>query len=320
MGSTVTRLDSDSLETTGISSPSAPQNRHDLESWSLDLWIFGSTLASCIILDSIRFSSRMTPAMTRLVILYGMGGLSDVGRHAVQVAVEKRLKGEVEGIIKVLTPYPELLDEPNWNCGCTEEHKFTEEEKKLFDLVHVKDWSDKSLISHFKDATAVISCVGNRQPTFMGVKPDSWCSLEGNQLVISAMKEHSIQRAVVCSSMGINEDWPPAEFHWAGKAMSLIFTVFARKAYRDLADMENAYRASDLDYLLVRPVGIGEDFVPENEWHLQTEKHKDTDLHMEIAKLDVARYMVQEVLAPTRHKDAVVIGGIKKDRPKPEKK
>ena len=84
--------------------------------------------------------------MTRLVILYGVGGLSDVGRHAVQVAVEKRVKGEIQGLT-VLTPNPELLDEPNWNCGCPEPHKFTKEEKDLFNLVPVTDWKDPALKS-----------------------------------------------------------------------------------------------------------------------------------------------------------------------------
>jgi NAD(P)H-binding len=253
--------------------------------------------------------------MAKLVILYGVGGLSDVGRHAVQVAVEKKTKGEIESIT-VLTPYPELLEESNWACGCPEPHKFSDDEKKMFNLVPVKDWNDSSLKSHFQGATAVVSCLGNRQASWMGVKPDSWFSLEGNTVVIDAMKEHKVSRAVVMSSMGINEDWPPGEFRWEGKAMSVVFTLFARKAYRDLAAMENAYRASDLDYLLVRSVGIGEDRVPENEWHIQTEKYKDKDLTIDMAKLDVARFMVQEALNPTRHKDAVVIGGVKKEEAK----
>ena len=244
----------------------------------------------------------------RLVILYGVGGLSDVGRHAVQVAVEKKKLNKEVDQITVLTRYPELLDETNWNCGCPEPHGFSDEEKKLFKLVHVKDWSDKALTSHFAGATTVISCVGNRQPTMMGVKPDSWESLDGNSLVMNAMKEHSIPRAVVISSMGINEDWPPAEYHWAGKAMSLIFLTCGRKSYKDLAAMEDAYRASDLDYLLVRPVGIGEDQLPKNKWKLQGEKHKDKEMGVDMAKLDVARYMMQEALEPTRHKAAVVIG------------
>jgi len=252
---------------------------------------------------------------TRLVILYGHGGLSDVGRHAVQVAVEKMKQKEIHGSITVLTRYPKLLEETNWMCGCPTPHGFSAEEHKLFQLVHVKDWSDENLSTHFKDATAVISCLGNRQPTFMNVKQDSWEAYVGNQMVIRAMKEHSVKRAVVMSSMGIEEDWPPMEFHWAGKIMACLFLTFVRKAYKDLANMERAYRAaSELDFLFIRPVGIGEDVVPENKWRLQKEKYKDPGyLDTNMAKLDVARFMVQEALYPTRHQDAVVIGGVPKD-------
>lgn len=245
----------------------------------------------------------------RVLVLYGVGGLSDVGRHAVQVAVEKKQKNEIDSIT-VLTPYPELLDEPNWKCGCPTPHGFSEDEKKLFTLVPVKNWEDTSLMAHFKDIDTVISCVGNRQPTFMGVKPESWEAFAGNSMVIKAMKEHSVKRVVAMSSMGVEEDWPPMEWHWPGKIMSLMFLTCSRKAYKDLTNMERAYRASDVDYLLVRPVGIGEDQLPKSQWRIQMEKHKDTSLEMDMSKLDVARYMVEEALNPTRHQDAVVIGGV----------
>jgi hypothetical protein len=49
----------------------------------------------------------MTPGRARLVNLQGVGGLSDVGRHAVQVADEKRLKGNLYEIT-VPTQHPEL--------------------------------------------------------------------------------------------------------------------------------------------------------------------------------------------------------------------
>ena len=75
--------------------------------------------------------------------------------------------------------------------------------------------------------------------------------------------------------------------------------------------MERSYRDSGLDYLLVRPVGIGEDVIPTNQWKIQTEKYKDTNLDGNMAKLDVARFMVNEVIEPSRHEDAVVIGGVK---------
>lgn len=246
--------------------------------------------------------------MKHLVVLYGQGGLSDVGRHAVQVALEKKLQ------VTVLTQHPELLEEPNWKCGCPEPHSITQDQRKRMKMVPVDSWDDKSLPDHFNGCDAVVSCLGNRQPTLMDVPKTSWCAHAGNDMVIKAMKQHNIKRAVVISSMGIEDDWPPAEFHWAGKIMSALFLLpgCARTPYKDLTKMERGYRKSGLDYLLVRPCGLGEDVLPENQWKIQTKKYQDADIEIEVAKLDVARFMVQEALEPTRHEDAVVIGGVKK--------
>lgn len=238
-----------------------------------------------------------TPA--RLVILYGTGGLSDVGRHAVQAALER--KAEVDSI-KVLTKHPDLLEEANWKCGCEKPHSFTEEERKRFQVVTVKTWKE-DLSPHFQDATAVVSCLGNRQP-FIG----GWDSAPGNEAVIRAMKEKDVSRVVVLTSVGIEEDWPPVEMFTPGKIiLSALFFSFAWWAFRDLTKMERAYRGSDLDFLLVRPVGIGEDVKPDGKWFIQKEKYVD-EVGFNMAKLDVARYLVEEALNPTRHKSALVLG------------
>lgn len=93
--------------------------------------------------------------------------------------------------------------------------------------------------------------------------------------------------------------------------MSLIFILCARRAYKDLTNVERAYRKSGLDYLLVRPLGLSEELTPTGEWKIQGEKYKDTDIDINVAKMDCARFMVQEALNPERHEDAVVIGGVK---------
>lgn len=237
---------------------------------------------------------------SRLVVLYGVGGLSDIGRHAVQAALER---ADVESIV-VLTQQPELLQESNWNCGCEERpHEFSEADKKRLTVVPVKSWKTDDLVPHFAGATGVVSCLGNRQP-FTG----AWVSNQGNAAVIRAMKDANIKRAVVISSMGVEEDWPPMEFHWGGKILAGLFMSIGWFSFRDLTLMERAYRASDIDFLFVRPVGLGEDIVPKNEWFIQKEKYKDV-VGGDIAKLDVARYMVEECIKPTLHKGAAVVGG-----------
>ena len=59
-----------------------------------------------------------TTAARKLVVLYGIGGLSDVGRHAILAALEQPSVSK----ITVITEYPELLDEKNWECNCPGGH------------------------------------------------------------------------------------------------------------------------------------------------------------------------------------------------------
>ena len=89
----------------------------------------------------------------------------------------------------------------------------------------------------------------------------------------------------------------------------LVIPGLARTAYRDLTKADELFRASkkNVDYLLVRPVGLGEDVEPVGTWKIQKEKYKD-EVGGNMAKLDCARFMVEEALHPTFHRTAVVIG------------
>jgi hypothetical protein len=266
-----------------------------------------------------------------LVVLYGVGGLSDVGRHAILAGLE-RSKDEVSHIT-VITKHPELLKEENWNCGCENQpHTFSAEDEERITIVTIdkdKSWNDCDLSSYLtksKDGTmlttTIISCIGNRQP-FIG----HWDSADGNGALLRAIdsvrKENSNStapfRVVILTACGINEDWPAFEFFWLGRvATAVIFMMLARKMYFDLKAMELLYQKSSpntVDYLLVRPVGISEDVIPINSWMLQKEKYKHP-LGFEMAKLDVARYMVEEALVPTRSRSSVVIGADPAVQPK----
>jgi hypothetical protein len=113
------------------------------------------------------------------------------------------------------------------------------------------------------------------------------------------------------TSVGIEEDWPPLEFFKPGYyILSCLFMSLAKPSFRDLTEMERACKATnanEIDYLLVRPVGLGEDVKPVNKWLLQKKKYEEV-LHFDMAKLDCARYMVEEAIHPTRKREAVVIG------------
>lgn len=298
-----------------------------------------------------------------LVILYGIGGLSDVGRHAILAALEQN-EQEVPNMMKtteetnepktivdkitVFTEYPELLDETDWECGCPEPH--TNPAKSHPDIVHVvkvDNWKDPSnvdtLASYIEKSDGVISCLGHRQPgrKYPKLIERGLVAADGNKQLIEAIRQASNdkknsrnkpRRVVVMSSVGIQEDWPPMEFHWAGKIMKFIYKrTKASLAFDDLNEMEVAYKNynenileddgsadnnNKIDYLFVRPTGISEDAIPVGTWLLQKEKFHDA-VGMNMAKMDVARYMVQEAINPTKHFGGVVIGS---ELPEPKKK
>lgn len=246
-----------------------------------------------------------------------------MGRHAILAALER---GDVAKVT-VITEHPELLDEANWECGCPGGH--TNPARDHPDRVEVvtigPTWDEadhtETLKRHFEGAAAVVSCLGHRQPGWRNreLLTRGLVAASGNRQVVRAMEETpGLDRAVVMSSIGIQEDWPPLEFHLAGKAMGLLFKGPSKKAFKDLNSMELAYKKSsaELDYLFVRPAGLTENVVPEGKWFLQEEKGKDK-VGIEIAKMDVARFMIEEALAPTRHRTGVVIGGAP---PQPKRK
>jgi hypothetical protein len=62
------------------------------------------------------------------------------------------------------------------------------------------------------------------------------------------------------------------------------------------------------DFLIVRTVATGEKTIPEGRYHVQNKKYSDI-VGITIAKMDIAQFMVQEAIAPTLTRQAVVVGG-----------
>ena len=248
--------------------------------------------------------------MANIIILFGIGGLSDVGRHAVLAAAENK---SVERIT-VITEYPEKLNEKNWDCNClpdghTNPFDVTDIALKL-KLVKVDSWKEEQidLSKHFQGATAVISALGHRQPgwKYPELIQRGLVAYVGNKQIVKAMEEAKVDRAVVISSFGLRTDKERAWPHWARKFMAFLFSTFMRKARNDLEAMERLYEASSLDYLIVRPVGIGEDKVPVGQYYLQ-EPNEDA-VGGNMAKMDVAKFMVDQAINASLHRTSKVVG------------
>mmetsp|Transcript_28658 Transcript_28658/g.40954 ORF Transcript_28658/g.40954 Transcript_28658/m.40954 type:complete len:275 (-) Transcript_28658:1297-2121(-) len=249
-----------------------------------------------------------TDTSHKLVVLYGIGGLADVGRHAILAGLEKNT---VEHIT-VITEYPDMLDDQNWECGCIDGHTnpFRDEaHSSKLTMVKIDSWKNEqpNLHEHFHEADAVISCLGHRQPGWKNkdLIKKGLTARDGNRQVIKAMEEANVSRVVTASSFGLNrgdKSWP----HWASRLMRIFFLTFMRKARKDLQAMENLFCESSLDYLIVKPVGIGEDVVPAGKYFVQEPGEEAVGGAM--AKMDVARFMVDEAIQPTIVRGSKVVG------------
>jgi len=252
----------------------------------------------------------MSPAQRSLVILYGIGGLSDVGRHAILAALEKP---EVSKIT-VITEHPEKLDEKNWDSYGEKTNPFNNPEfSPRLAMVKVEgSWKkpQDNLADHFQGADAVISCLGHRQPGIQNKEllKKGLVAFDGNKQVIRAMQEAKVDRAVVITSMGLRGD-DGAWKHFAAGILKAMFKTVARKARKDLEAMENLYVQSQLDYLFVRPVGISEDCKPAGKYFIQEPGNKKEVVCANMAKIDVARFMVDQAIDPTFHKTTKTVGG-----------
>jgi hypothetical protein len=107
----------------------------------------------------------MKTSATVLAILYGKGGLGDVGRHAILAVLERF---DVASVIKVFSQHPESLEEENYmyKCRCLNPHNLTVEQRKRIDIIPVmNNWKD-DLSAHFVGVTAVVSLMSWHSATF----------------------------------------------------------------------------------------------------------------------------------------------------------
>lgn len=156
---------------------------------------------------------------TCLGIIYSTGDIGDVGRHAVEAALE--MPSSVIKQIKVfsINCSHSLLEDTDWKCGCRFSHDLYDRIDCLnrIQVINV-DCSRDDFSHHFTDVDAVISCLGNRNP----FHPDSVAKL-GTQRIVKAMLDNRIHRIVMLSSVGISNDWPPMEWSRSGDRLQAFF-------------------------------------------------------------------------------------------------
>mmetsp|Transcript_39473 Transcript_39473/g.72818 ORF Transcript_39473/g.72818 Transcript_39473/m.72818 type:complete len:292 (-) Transcript_39473:42-917(-) len=259
--------------------------------------------------------------MTHIAIFFSSGAFGDCARHAILHALS------VESGVQEVTIYSNERNMPtlnlaNYKCGCGDDIHHGEDfermlsnygsnpndkkqvERVVVDVTNSKEVQEKVNLS---GVDAVISGLGNRQ-MFIGDR----VARQGTNNILKIMKRDNVHRIVIMTSMGINEDKPCMEWRSEGKFMTALFNTVSLREYRDLSRMEKDVRkasdnGSDLNYLLVRPVGLGEECVPRGEYFVQKKKFDDA-LGPNMAKSDVGLFLLDQVRQPTYNNVAVVVG------------
>jgi putative NADH-flavin reductase len=253
----------------------------------------------------------MTTTTKTVAVLYATkGGMGDVGKFAVTLAqLEPSLSCNVRPIAMSVEDSSEGTDK-----GLEVDVEDPALKEKIENLLATmsdtivkidiaKDSAEKEIGDALEGVDAVISCLGNRQPSM-----ERWCAL-GTRKVVSAMKTKKIKRLVSLSSMGIGKDdfmrTTPLTVFWAALLRTLL-----RSARKDLYALEKVVVESDLDFVLVRPVGLTPSEPPQGSCdRLLSKPNKGgTSLKFMLSKSDAAAFMLEEALTPTIHSQEVTIG------------
>lgn len=241
--------------------------------------------------------------MKKLAVVYATkGGMGDVGKFAAALAatdtsVEARIvslsRDSVEGSDNGLTDV-DVTDASLRDKLAADLHDVPITHADVDDAAATA----QALEAAFDGADAVVACVGSRQPTF-----GRWVA-RGSELVTAAMAKRGVRRLVILSSMGIGDDFMP------NRGIRMLWGVMLATMFRgtrnDLINMETVVTGCDVDYLLVRPVGLTPAEPPKDVWKVLTEKG-DHEVDINVAKKDVARFMVKEALNPTLVRTAVTL-------------
>jgi len=236
-----------------------------------------------------------------VAVLFGIkGGLSDVGKFAVEHAL--KMSG-----VKVRPVALSLENEEGSDYTIDADiadKQALAQLKQAFSGVkytrlNIGDDSAQSKLEEVLDGCdAVVSCLGNRQNHAI------WCNL-GAQKLVAAMQARKVHRLVQLSSMGIGDDYLPMSpikaLWWC------MLRTSNKSSYKDLVAMEATVLSSELDFVLVRPMGIDPDEKPQGSWKI-LQRRGEGKLPITVAKQDVALFMLTEAIKPSLHQQCITIG------------
>lgn len=240
--------------------------------------------------------------ITVAVLFASNSGMGDVGRFAAMHGLKVGPSLKIRPVaLEWGTPDPKIeADVTDGAASGNERLKAAFNGVDIAQLDCTRADIKEQLMKELEGVDSVVACVGNRQPSM-----PRWCEA-GSRIIHDAMKAKEISRLVIISSVGIGEDFMPVgcfTLFWS----LLLHTAF-RDARRDLTAMEKFVTGTDLDYLVVKPMGLTPSEPPTGSHHIITKKGSGTFNSISVAKEDVGAFMLKEAREPSIHRTCVTIG------------
>ncbi|KAJ8610865.1 hypothetical protein CTAYLR_009147 [Chrysophaeum taylorii] len=238
------------------------------------------------------------------VVYATRGGMGDVGKfaalhalaHGNNVRVVALSSGKEEGSdlgCDVDVTDADLRDDVKRRLEAAQ-HEFSHVD------VDDPDEARTALEGALENTGAVVACVGNRQ-----ISMSRWGGA-AMEILVGAMGTKGVKRLVLLSSFGLTDD--NVSGYWIVRVMwaAMLRTILGT-ARRDLLQLEAAATSSDLDYLIVRPVGLDPRAPPKGTWTIIRSNDRGSIPGLSISKSDVGTFMLQEAQNPTLHNETLLI-------------
>jgi nucleoside-diphosphate-sugar epimerase len=121
---------------------------------------------------------------------------------------------------------------------------------------------------------------------------------EGTRIVIEAMRARGVDRLVVQTTYGVGETYAHLSVKW-----KLLFSLVIAPQLRDTERQEAIVRASPLDWVLVRPVGL-HDGPPDPRVFVSSRQAPPS---MEVSRARVGELLAEAATRGDHHGEALVI-------------
>ena len=152
---------------------------------------------------------------------------------------------------------------------------------------------------------AVVISLGSRDIPLalrFGVKrttPADVCEV-GTRNIVAALGPQSHARVLAVTAFGVGDTRDKMSM-----TFKILYNLFMKELMADKERQEAVLRQSELDYVLVQPVGLT-DAPAAGDWFASTtgETRK-----MRMSRKDVAAFIVQEIDAPRHHRETVALSG-----------